>query len=217
MVLGICGKYCSGKNEAARILAEAGWRVIDADALGHEVLEEQKAQVAAAFGQGVLNREGGVDRKKLGGIVFKNSAKLKTLEAIVHPHVARKIADLLALSRERTVIHAALLFSGGLDRLCDRLIIVEASLLDRINRALARDNLGILAVFRRIWKQRALIPKPRTTSAPGAFKGSFPAADTITVRNSGTRGSLREAILAAVTALGDSPVCQENGSKYGTE
>jgi dephospho-CoA kinase len=202
VVLGICGKYCSGKSEAARILGGEGWRVIDADALGHEALEEHKAEVAAAFGEGILNPEGRVDRRKLGGIVFKDSAKLKTLEAIVHPRVAQKIVDLLAVSRERTVIHAALLFSGGLDTFCDRVIIVEASLLDRVNRALARDNIGIVAVFRRIWKQRALIPEFKTPSGAGAFKGSFPPADTVTVRNSGTRGGLREALLAALTALG---------------
>ena len=190
MVLGLAGKYCSGKSEAARILGEDGWRIIDADKLGHEVLEERKAEVAAAFGEGILDSAGRVDRKKLGAIVFKNSAKLKTLEAIVHPRVREKIEELLASSREPAVIHAALLFTGGLDKLCDRIIIITAPLLDRVNRGLARDNLGILAVFRRIAKQRKLIPQ-----------SSFLPADTITVKNSGTRGSLRTLIREAAARL----------------
>ena len=190
MVLGLCGKYCSGKSEAARFLGEDGWRVIDADRLGHEVLEERKAEVTAAFGEGILFPTGGVDRKKLGAIVFRNSAKLKTLEAIVHPSVGEKIQALLAASREPTVIHAALLFSGGLDKLCDRIIIITAPLLDRVNRGLARDNLSILAVFRRIAKQRKLIPQ-----------SSFLPADTITVKNSGTRGNLRTNIKEAAARL----------------
>ena len=190
MVLGLCGKYCSGKSEAARFLEESGWRVIDADRLGHEVLEERKAEVRAAFGDGILDPAGRVDRKKLGGIVFRNSAKLKTLETIVHPRVREKIEALLARSREATVIHAALLFPGGLDKLCDRIIIITAPLLDRINRGLARDNLSIPAVLRRIAKQRKLIPK-----------SSFLPADIITVKNSGTRSSLRASINEAVARL----------------
>jgi len=95
VVLGICGKYCSGKSEAARILGEAGWRVLDADGLGHEALEERKAEVVAAFGEEILRPDGGVDRPKLAGIVFKNSAKLKTLEAVVHPRVREKVMEAL--------------------------------------------------------------------------------------------------------------------------
>ena len=190
MVLGLCGKYCSGKSEAARILQEDGWRVIDADSLGHEVLEERKAEVQAAFGDGILSPAGSVDRRKLGAIVFRNSAKLKTLEAIVHPRVREKIEESLASSQEPAVIHAALLFTGGLDKLCDRIIIITAPLLDRVKRGRARDKLGILAIFRRIAKQRKLIPQ-----------SSFLPADTITVKNSGTRGSLRTVIREAASRL----------------
>ncbi|MDR1932755.1 MAG: dephospho-CoA kinase [Spirochaetales bacterium] len=186
MIIGLCGKYCSGKSEAAGILGEAGFRVIDVDGLGHEVLAERPDEVTAAFGERILGPNGAVDRKKLGGIVFADSAKLKTLEAIVHPRVREKTAALLEASRGPVVVHAALLFSGGLDKLCDHIIIIEAPLLDRINRGLARDSLGIMAVFRRIWKQRALIPQ-----------SSYLPADTITVRNSGTRKELREAVLKA--------------------
>lgn len=191
MILGLCGKYCSGKSEAARILGENGFRVIDVDALGHEVLEERRGEVAAAFGQNILGAEGKVDRRKLGSIVFANSARLKKLETIVHPRVAEKTAGLLEDARKSgapTVIHAALLFTGGLDKLCDHIIIIKAPLLDRINRGLARDSLGIMAVFRRIWRQRSLIPQ-----------SSYLPADTITVKNSGTRRELREAVLEAVS------------------
>ncbi|MDR1626707.1 MAG: dephospho-CoA kinase [Spirochaetia bacterium] len=191
MVLGLCGKYCAGKSEAARILGGEGFRVIDVDALGHEVLEEQSGEVLAAFGRNILGAEGKIDRRKLGRIVFADSARLKKLEAIVHPRVAEKASALLKEARqsgEPTLIHAALLFAGGLDRLCDRIIIIQAPLLDRINRGLARDSLGIVAVFRRIWKQRSLIPQP-----------SYLPADTVTVKNSGTRRELREAVLEAVS------------------
>ena len=190
MVLGICGKYCSGKSEAARILGDEGWQVIDADALGHETLDEHSQAVAAAFGRDILNPDGKVNRRKLGSIVFKNSAKLKTLEAIVHPPVKEKIREILAGAKGRILIHAALLYGGGVDEICDRILIIEAPLLDRINRGLSRDNLSITAVLRRIWKQRSLYPQ-----------SALKAADTITVRNSGSKGSLREAVLAATASF----------------
>jgi dephospho-CoA kinase len=190
VVLGLCGKYCSGKSEAAKILGGEGFRVIDVDALGHEVLDEHSGEVAAAFGPDILNADGKVDRRKLGGIVFADSARLRQLEAIVHPRVAQKTEALVEEARRAgpTLIHAALLFTGGLDKLCDHIIIIKAPLLDRINRGLARDSLGIMAVFRRIWKQRSLIPQ-----------SSYLPADTITVKNSGTRRELREAVLEAVS------------------
>ncbi|MDR1317032.1 MAG: dephospho-CoA kinase [Spirochaetales bacterium] len=202
MILGLCGKYCSGKSEAARILGEEGFHIIDVDALGHEVLEEHAREVAAVFGEQILSAQGAaggtgdrgtVNRRKLGRVVFADSAKLKKLEAIVHPRVAEKAVKLLEEARRGgnpTVIHAALLFTGGLDRLCDHIIIIKAPLLDRINRGLSRDSLGITAVFRRIWKQRSLIPQ--SSSLP---------ADTITVKNSGSRRELREAVLEAVSRL----------------
>jgi dephospho-CoA kinase len=145
--------------------------------------------VSAAFGEGVLAQDGKVDRRKLGGIVFADSVKLKKLETIVHPRVTEKIKALLEEARQTgtpAALHAALLFTGGLDKLCNHILIIEAPLLDRINRGLARDNLGIAAVFRRIWKQRSLIPQPTSLSA-----------DTITVKNSGSRKELREAVLDA--------------------
>ncbi|MDR2588210.1 MAG: dephospho-CoA kinase [Spirochaetales bacterium] len=199
MLIGLTGKYCSGKSEAAKFLAEKGLRIIDADALGHQVLEERKEEVAAAFGNTYITSDGRIERRSLGRLVFADAEKLLTLEAIVHPRVKEKIAALLAASDEPTVIHAALLFYGGLDALCSRIIIVEAPLLDRINRALARDNLGIWAVFRRIRKQKNLIPQ--FSQLP---------ADTLVVKNAGTRGELREAVFAALSRLER----VWNGTKY---
>ena len=85
MVVGLTGKYCAGKNEAARVFAERGFRVVDVDRLGHQALEASRDEIAARFGPGVMDPHGGVDRKKLGKLVFGDRKKLRDLEDIVHP------------------------------------------------------------------------------------------------------------------------------------
>jgi dephospho-CoA kinase len=190
MVIGLCGKYCAGKNEAAAVFAENGFRIVDVDRLGHEALETAREEIAARFGPGVVVPGGGVDRKKLGAAVFADRRKLAELESIVHPLMVERVKNIVSERGPRFVVNAALLFPMGLDALCDRIVIVRAPLLERINRALTRDSLGIPAVLRRIWSQRKLIPQ-----------SSFLPADTIIVENSGTRGSLREKVSSVISRL----------------
>ena len=74
----------------ARLLADRGAAVIDADAVGHELLEEPaiRDRVVERFGPGVLEAAGGagrISRRALGAIVFRDPAALRDLEAILHP------------------------------------------------------------------------------------------------------------------------------------
>ncbi len=87
MILGLAGGYCAGKDAVAAILAERGFRVIDVDGVGHRVLREPEARelVAARFGPEVLAPDGEVDRRKLGGRVFRNRRELAELERMCTP------------------------------------------------------------------------------------------------------------------------------------
>jgi dephospho-CoA kinase len=194
MVIGITGKYCAGKNEAARVFQEAGYPVIDVDRLGHEALSARRDMIVQRFGENILAPNGEIDRKRLGSIVFRRGERLKALEDIVHPYMRGRISDIIGSPGNRTgnsaVINAALLFRMGLNALCARIIIVEAPFMDRINRALERDDISVLEVFRRMRAQRKLIPQP-----------SLLPADTIIVENSGTQGALREKIIRIIPRL----------------
>ncbi|MDY7030266.1 MAG: dephospho-CoA kinase, partial [Spirochaetota bacterium] len=90
-IIGITGKCCTGKNEAAEYLHRIGWHVIDVDRTGHQALGLEKARIVERFGPGVVAPDGSVDRQVLGRIVFHNQKELRALESIVHPRMREMV------------------------------------------------------------------------------------------------------------------------------
>ena len=86
----ITGSIGSGKSAVCEILRELGFEIIDADSIAHEQLNLCASEVAAEFGDEVLNG-GKIDRKKLGALVFNDADKLKILERILHPKIRLEI------------------------------------------------------------------------------------------------------------------------------
>ena len=98
-LIGLTGGIASGKSTVARRLAEHGAIIIDADVVSREVVAPGTpalAAIVAQFGVGLLDANGALDRSKLGAIVFGNSEQLEKLNAIVHPAVKARTAELLA-------------------------------------------------------------------------------------------------------------------------
>jgi len=87
VVLGLTGKYCSGKNMAGRVFTDRGWYELDVDRFGHDALVKMRIDIVKVFGQGILYKDGSIDRKKLGSIVFNNRTSLSRLESIIHPEM----------------------------------------------------------------------------------------------------------------------------------
>ncbi|MFF3837176.1 dephospho-CoA kinase [Streptomyces sp. NPDC001930] len=140
--VGLTGGIGAGKSEVSRLLVSYGAVLIDADRIAREVVEPGTpglAAVVAAFGEDVLTAEGTLDRPKLGSIVFADADRLATLNAIVHPLVGARSAELE--SRAGTgdvVVHdVPLLAENGLAPLYDLVVVVDASpetQLDRLVR-----------------------------------------------------------------------------------
>jgi dephospho-CoA kinase len=191
MTLGLTGACCAGKNEAARILSGRGWQIIDVDNVGHRVLDEMKGRVADRFGSEILRPEGGVDRRRLGALVFEDPAELTALEAIVHPEMRRRVVDTLRDSGEENVcINAALLFPMGLHRHCDAVIRIAAPLPLRFFRAWKRDRLPPRQLLRRFTGRRALFPK---------FSADM--VDMYTIRNLGSRERLEKKLVRTLSRI----------------
>jgi dephospho-CoA kinase len=119
-VIGLTGGIGSGKSTVAGFLAELGVAVIDADRVGHEVLEsdgEARQQVIDAFGEHVVAPDGKIDRKKLGDIVFGDPEALARLNRIMHPRISQAVEAQLEQYRRRgidkVVIEAPLLIEAG--------------------------------------------------------------------------------------------------------
>lgn len=140
--VGLTGGIGAGKSEVSRLLVEHGAVLIDADRIAREVVAPGTPGLAAvvdAFGENVLAADGGLDRPKLGSIVFADPEKLATLNAIVHPLVgARSRALEEAAPVDAVVVHdVPLLAENGLAVLYDLVIVVDAraeTQLDRLVR-----------------------------------------------------------------------------------
>ena len=106
-LVGLTGGIGSGKSTIARLLAEHGAHIIDADHVAREVVEPGTpalAEIAAVFGSLVLSADGSLNRGVLGDIVFSDPAKRLQLNAIVHPAVHKRTQELIAQAAHDSVV-----------------------------------------------------------------------------------------------------------------
>ena len=139
--VGLTGGIGAGKSEVSRLLASYGALVVDSDLIAREVVAPGTpglAAVAAEFGPGVLLPDGSLDRPGLGGIVFADPDRLAALNAIVHPLVRRRSAELEAgAGPGDVVVHdVPLLAENGLAGLYDLVVVVDAADETRLDRLL---------------------------------------------------------------------------------
>jgi dephospho-CoA kinase len=130
--VGLTGGIGAGKSEVSRLLVAHGAVLIDADRIAREVVEPGTPGLAAvveAFGPEVLAADGGLDRPKLGAIVFADPQKRAVLNSIVHPLVGERSRELEAAApADAVVVHdVPLLTENGLAPLYDLVVVVDAS------------------------------------------------------------------------------------------
>lgn len=91
-LVGLTGTIAAGKSTAAEILAEAGFRVVDADEIARGLLIEPpvRERVIALLGAECYDDQGMPDRKRIAGIIFSDAAKRAQLEALIHPLVRER-------------------------------------------------------------------------------------------------------------------------------
>ena len=146
VILGLTGSIGMGKSATARLFAEAGARVHDADAAVHALYARGGAAVAPiaeAFPGAV--REGAVDRQALGAQVAGDAEALRRLETIVHPLVAAERDAFLARAEaegaQAAVLDVPLLFEVGQDRTVDAVVVVSAPEAVQRQRVLSRPGM----------------------------------------------------------------------------
>jgi dephospho-CoA kinase len=128
--IGVTGAMASGKSTLARRFRERGAELVDGDALGWEVLRlpEVRAAIREAFGEDVIDREGEVDRGRLGKIVFADPDRMSRLNAIVQPRLLERVrATIGEPGAAVKVLDAAMLTTWRLEPELDGVVEVVAS------------------------------------------------------------------------------------------
>jgi dephospho-CoA kinase len=190
VVVGLSGGIGTGKSSVARLFAEAGAVVIDADAIVHELQAPgtpMLAEIAEAFGPEVIRADGSLDRERLGSIVFRDAEARRRLGALVHPKVGaemlRRLEAARAAGARLVVLDIPLLFEGrkagtGSAALLgfDTSVLAYAPEALQIERQIARDRCSRDEALRRI---RAQLPiEEKRALADHVIDNSGALADT---------------------------------------
>jgi dephospho-CoA kinase len=148
--VGLTGSIAVGKSFVLGVLAELGCRVLDADVTARAVVAEGTPGLSAvveAFGKGILSPDGGLDRQKLGAIVFADEQQRQRLNSILHPFIiAAQDQQIGEWERENpngiAIVDAALMIESGGYRRFDKLVVVHCRPEVQLQRLMSRDRLS---------------------------------------------------------------------------
>ncbi|MFM7598630.1 MAG: dephospho-CoA kinase [Actinomycetota bacterium] len=143
--MALTGGIGSGKSTVAMLLARHGAVVVDADAIAREIVEPGQPaleEIARAFGAGVLASDGRLDRPALAALVFSDEGARARLNAITHPRIATRSAELISAAPAGAIVvyDMPLLVEQGVEALqgWDAIVVVDASDEARLARLISR-------------------------------------------------------------------------------
>ena len=148
--VGLTGSIAVGKSFVCECFRELGCHILDADKTAREVVEPNTpglAQIVREFGDGILQKNGELDRKALGAVVFADEEKRQLLNSIVHPLVIEK-QDRWIIECEKNdhngiaIVDAALMIESGGYKRFDKIIVVWCDPAIQLSRLMLRDNLS---------------------------------------------------------------------------
>jgi len=183
--IGLTGGIASGKSLVASRLQELGAILVDADVIAREVVEPGTPgleQVVGAFGTGILDASGRLDRPKLGSIVFQDPSQREVLNSIIHPLVREVAASIVASAGPGDIVvqDIPLLVETGQGSNFHLVVVVDAPDEVRVKR---------MVDFRRMSKEDAL-----ARMASQATRAERMAAADVVLDNSGSRQELLDAV-----------------------
>ncbi len=146
LVIGLTGGIASGKSTVGNLFIELGAPLLDGDHVAREVVAPPSpalAAIAARFGPDYLLADGSLDRRRLRERVFAEPAARRELEAITHPLIRQRI---LAWREAQTapycILSVAILVESGMNRLVDRILVVDVPLAAQLERLVTRDGIA---------------------------------------------------------------------------
>jgi len=157
-ILGLTGPSGAGKNEAAKILEKYGFFHIDTDIIAHEILPIATNDLIRVFGN-EINENNIINRKKLAEIAFKSQKNIQKLNKIMHSYIMKavklKIDELKKNEIKKIVLNGAALFEASADKICDKILVVNADKKLRTERVMARDKISVENAELRFSRQKS--------------------------------------------------------------
>ena len=144
-IIGITGKSGSGKSTLANLLAkELNCAGIDVDKIGHKATNDENIsrKLCGIFGKEILGREGIIDRKKLGNIVFSDQEKMDILTDVTWDYMQEKIDEILKNKPEIIILEWALLPISKYWEKSDVKILIQANQNERKKKVIERDEIS---------------------------------------------------------------------------
>lgn len=167
-IIGLTGGIATGKSTVARLLAERGARIIDADQLSREVVAPGSpalTRIAELFGPQVIAADGALERQAVRELVFSDPAKRQALEALLHPAIAELARVRLEEARQTgatvTVYMAPLLIEAGATDRVDEIWVVTVRPEMQLARLMARDRCSLEQAQQIVAAQMPLAEKER--------------------------------------------------------
>ena len=161
IVLGLCGGSGSGKGTACSYFAELGIKIIDTDAIYHELTSKDTPclrEISSVFGDDVVT-DGALNRKHLAAIVFSDKEMLMRLNEITHKHILaearRMISDAKSAGSPGAIVDAPVLFESGFDKECNLTMCIIADEEIRLERIMGRDGISKEQAQRRLSSQKS--------------------------------------------------------------
>jgi dephospho-CoA kinase len=178
-VIGLTGNIATGKSVVRRMLEHLGAYTVDADALSHRAYARGAPgyqQVIDNFGKWLLNREGEIDRSKLGNLVFNDPDAMSQLETIVHPLVRQATEVLIKRSTQPVVaIEAIKLLEGDLRKVCDSIWVTNAPEDVQVERLMRKRGMSRDQAAERVHMQSAQSAKVAVANIVITNTGSYDA------------------------------------------
>jgi dephospho-CoA kinase len=200
MILCVTGPMAAGKNAAAAILEKKGFAAVDADELVHQALADSAFQqhVIQTFAEDaakqhiiLLKKDGSLDRRALGALIFEDKKLLAKQEALVHPEADRLINEFISLHPDQNIVlNATVLYKVPSIEKCIAIIYIDAPLITRFFRAKQRDGITTIQILQRFFSQRKLFAKYRAANA-----------DIYRVTNTGNLKALEQKIDAVLRRI----------------
>lgn len=165
-ILGLTGGIATGKSTVSRYFSDKGYAVVDADVVARRVVEpgtEGLANIVAHFGTEIIQKDGTLNREKLGAMIFSDAEKRETLNNLLSAQIRRMImADtetLVNANQPLIVLDIPLLYEAGYETHCDAVMVVYTTEAVQLERLMARNNLTEEEALNRIASQEPIETK----------------------------------------------------------